>query len=48
MSTGLISDDYVTIIIAVVVSVAVLAIIVGVAVFCVYKKKKDKKNDNKG
>ncbi|CAH3026727.1 unnamed protein product, partial [Porites evermanni] len=41
-------DDNVTIIIAVVVSVAVLAIIVGVAVFCVYKKKKDKKNDNKG
>ena len=48
MSTRLISDDYITIIIAVVVSVAVLAIIVGVALFCVYKKKKDKKNDNKG
>ena len=38
----LISDDKLTIILAVVIPIALLAVVAGVVAFCMWKKKKDK------
>lgn len=42
MTSCLISDDKLTIILAVVIPIAVLAVVAGVVAFCMWKKKKDK------
>lgn len=42
MTSCLISDDKLTIILAVVIPIALLAVVAGVVAFCMWKKKKDK------
>ena len=42
MTSCLILDDKLTIILAVVIPIAVLAVVAGVVAFCMWKKKKDK------
>ena len=42
MTSCLISDDKLTIILAVVIPITLLAVVAGVVAFCMWKKKKDK------
>ena len=42
MTSCLISDDKLTIILAVVIPIAVLAVVAGMVAVCMWKKKKDK------